>query len=71
MVAWKNAVNSPPLASSSDDSDFVSAPPKCHCGQQGAGPSSPAPQMDTVAQETVPEPKQVSCHFTLFLISTF
>ncbi len=63
MSARKNAVNSPSPASSSDDSDFVSPPPKCHRGQQGVGPSNPQPQMDTVAQETIPEPKQVYMSF--------
>jgi hypothetical protein len=63
MAARKNPVNSPPLATSSDDSDFVSPPPKHHRIQQGAGPSNPAPQMDTVMEETVAEPKQVYMPF--------
>jgi hypothetical protein len=63
MAAKKNAVNNHSPASSSDDNNFVSPPSKCHRGQQGAGPSNPQPQMDTAAQETVPELKQVYMSF--------
>jgi hypothetical protein len=63
MAARKNPVNSPPMATSSDDNDFVSPPPKRHRGEQGEDPCNPAPQMDTVAHETTIGPKQVYMSF--------
>jgi hypothetical protein len=58
MAARKYAANAPPpMATSIDDNDFVSPPPKRQRVQQGVGPSNPAPQMDNASEETIAEPK--------------
>jgi hypothetical protein len=71
MAARENAVNSPSPTSSSDDSDFVSPAPKCHHGQQGAGPSNPHHKWIPRHRTRYLNRNRYTCHFKPFVISTY